>query len=128
IVRNLLGCQPQATRISHTQGLAATHDSHGFEALVAHDSTTAVLTRHMPVVAVDGGKAYLIFASDTAGIDAEPVAGEVERLLQSLLRLPGVFAEESTGIAEFHGVVVDIEIHPARGPPLEHNGVIPGVF
>src|SRR6266850_1067636 len=96
IVRNLLRGQPQATWVSHTQRLAATHNGDGLEALVAHDGAAAVLAGHVPVVTVDGGKAYLVFASDAAGVNAELVACQVERLLQGLLRLPGIFAKERT--------------------------------
>src|SRR5438067_10065424 len=119
-MRNFLGGQPQATRVRHTQGFATAHDGHSLEALVAHDGATAVLAGHVPVVTVDGGKAYLVFASNAAGVDTELVTGPVEYLLQGLLRLPGIFAKERTGVAQFHGVIVDVEIDPVRGAPLEH--------
>src|SRR5262245_51790890 len=127
-MRNLICGQPQATRVSHTQGLAATHNGDSLEALVAHDGPAAVFAGHVPVVTVDRGKAYLVFASDAAGVDAELMACQVEHLLQGLLGLPGIFAKERTGVAEFHSIVADIEIDPARGPPLEHNSVISRVF
>ena len=98
-MRDLRRRQPQAARIGDAQRLAAAHDGHGFEALVAHHGTAAVLARHVPIIAVDGGKAHLVFSGNAAGVHAELVAGQVERLLQGLLRLPGILAEEGTGVA-----------------------------
>src|ERR671931_2770024 len=37
LVRNFIRGQPQAARVSHTQGLSAPYDSDSLEALVAHD-------------------------------------------------------------------------------------------
>src|SRR5262249_17517733 len=119
IVCDLLRCQPQAARVIDAQRLAAAHDGYGFEALVTHDGTAAVLARHVPIIAVDSGKAHLVFTGNAAGVDAELMACQVEHLLQGLLRLPGVLAKEGTGVTQLDSIVVDKEIDPARRAPLE---------
>ena len=99
-------------------------DGDRLQPLVAHDHADPA--RRAGVVVIDGGHKDPVFTGQTNGGHLDLLI--LQLFFEDVLGFRRAFAAEMRGVADFHGVVVDIQINQIRGLAADDDLVIAGMF